>query len=426
MEKNRTVGAGGSHNPCSRLLVWIFACFGITLLSLLIAFLAWTMLSYHSALLSLQTRVETLEEECTNYKQHVDKYIQSELDVLITQHLKKYQKHQTPIVKRAAECHCPPGNPGMPGLPGEKGIHGQHGPRGPKGENGFPGPIGPPGKSGLPGMPGQKGDRGEKGDSGEKGVKGDPGLAGFDGLPGTKGLKRSIRDGEIISLKGSDYEVITIKGEPGEKGPAGPSGPPGPPGLPGFDGVAGPPGNPGPQGPLGPPGRPGKDGLPGESYRHYSKRGRTCRMEVKRKSSRRTKRISTDDKDSGIPVFNLADFLHDGVQSSSSSNKFIPLDRCNEMLQGPPGPPGPMGSGSGGSGSCSCEKGSKGDKGSQGRRGRRGKKGPKGEKGNEGLPGLDAPCPLGKDGLPIEGCGYRPTSRQQDVRQLPFEGGRRP
>ena len=84
MEKNKTEGAGGSHNPCSRLLVWIFACFGITLLSLLIAFVAWTMLSYHSALVSLQNRVETLEE-CTNYKQHIDKYIQSELDVLIKQ-----------------------------------------------------------------------------------------------------------------------------------------------------------------------------------------------------------------------------------------------------------------------------------------------------------------------------------------------------
>ena len=56
-------------------------------------------------------------------------------------------------------------------------------------------------------------------------------------------------------------------------------------------------------------------------------------MEVKRKSSRRTKRISTDDKSSGLPVYNLADFLQDGVQSSASSDKYISVDLCNEMLQ---------------------------------------------------------------------------------------------
>lgn len=83
MEKNRTGGSGRTYSPCARFILWIFACLGITLLSLLIAFVAWTILSYHDSLVSLQNRVGKLEKECSEYKNNINKYVDTRVQKLI-------------------------------------------------------------------------------------------------------------------------------------------------------------------------------------------------------------------------------------------------------------------------------------------------------------------------------------------------------
>ena len=48
--------------PCVRVGVWLSICSALTLLVLLLAFMLWTLFAYHRTVVSLQSRIDKLEQ----------------------------------------------------------------------------------------------------------------------------------------------------------------------------------------------------------------------------------------------------------------------------------------------------------------------------------------------------------------------------
>lgn len=77
--------AEGKHRPCSKIIVWMFACFVLSLLSLVVIFVVWTLVSYRNAITSLEERVVRLEGNQEDYQLRIERLVNERLDVVVNQ-----------------------------------------------------------------------------------------------------------------------------------------------------------------------------------------------------------------------------------------------------------------------------------------------------------------------------------------------------
>ena len=78
-----TSRAKGGTRPCVRFFLWILAFLAVCFSVLLCVFIAWTLVSYHNTVISLQNRMETLEKDCSSGKKHIEEYIEKRLEELL-------------------------------------------------------------------------------------------------------------------------------------------------------------------------------------------------------------------------------------------------------------------------------------------------------------------------------------------------------
>eukprot|EP00106_Octopus_bimaculoides_P020475 XP_014787917.1 PREDICTED: uncharacterized protein LOC106881911 [Octopus bimaculoides] len=108
MEK-RCISSDSNQSERDRLLFrklvqWVSACIIFTLLVILVG-LSW---SYISTLASLQTRVEQLEKQCTDYEKRVEEYVEVKIKETFIKIKKEDIIYEPLRFRRQTVCDCPP------------------------------------------------------------------------------------------------------------------------------------------------------------------------------------------------------------------------------------------------------------------------------------------------------------------------------
>ncbi|CAL1545187.1 unnamed protein product, partial [Lymnaea stagnalis] len=74
---------GLEPRPCSKILLWIFACFALSLVALMAVFVVWTLMSYHSTISGLEARIQRLEEANGDYRDRIELVVNRRVDELL-------------------------------------------------------------------------------------------------------------------------------------------------------------------------------------------------------------------------------------------------------------------------------------------------------------------------------------------------------